>query len=186
MRYVYDNNKIKSRLLMCDCLDEADEILRDKTLYKIIWVEEGRIELSINHEKFVFEAGEVVSLSYLHHLEIVKIDGIYGAMMFNSRFFHIVEHDEEVLCNGLLFNGSLNIVSFRIPSDEDAFKLRRLKDVFAEEMNYRDSMQDEMLRLILKRALILCCRMARNKLGVRPQNSARFEKASARLCRHAQ
>jgi AraC-like DNA-binding protein len=160
---------------MCDCLDQADEILRDKTLYKIIWVEEGEIILSINHEKFVFAAGEVVSLSYLHHLEIVKIDGVYGAMMFNSRFFHIVEHDEEVLCNGLLFNGSLNIVSFRIPSDEDAFKLRRLKDVFAEEMNYRDSMQDEMLRLILKRALILCCRMARNKLGVRPQNSAKFE-----------
>ncbi|MDR2496398.1 MAG: helix-turn-helix domain-containing protein [Tannerellaceae bacterium] len=175
MRYVYDNNKLKSRLLMCDCLDEADDILRDKTLYKIIWVEEGEIELIINHERFVFSAGEVVSLSYLHHLEVKKVNGIYGTIMFNSRFFHIIEHDDEVLCNGLLFNGSLNIVSFRIPTDDDAFKLRRLKDVFSEEMNYRDSMQDEMLRLILKRALILCCRMARNKLGVRPQNSSRFE-----------
>ncbi|MDR0538386.1 MAG: AraC family transcriptional regulator [Tannerellaceae bacterium] len=175
MKYVYENNKMKSKMILCDCLQEEVALLRDKSLYKIIWVEEGSIELIINHERFIFKGGEVVSLSYLHHVDVGKIEGVYGALMFNSRFYHIIDHDDEVLCNGLLFNGSLNIVCFQIPSEEDAFKLRRLKDVFAEEISMRDSMQDEMLRLILKRAIILCCRMARTKLGVRPQNCARFE-----------
>jgi AraC-like DNA-binding protein len=162
-------------MILCDALDSENAILRDKSLFKIIWIEEGSIDLVINHERFTFKAGEVISLSYLHRVEMAKVDGVYGALMFNSRFYHIIDNDNEVFCNGLLFNGSLNIVCFRITSDEDAFKLKRLKDVFSEEIPQHDSMQDEMLRIILKRAIILCCRMARTTLGVRPQNCARFE-----------
>jgi AraC-like DNA-binding protein len=95
-------------------------------------------------------------------------------MLFNSRFYQILDHDNEVFCNGLLFNGSLNVISFHV-NDEDAAKLDRLQGVFLEELAARDSMQDEMLRLILKRTIIICCRLARNKLGIHPQRCHRFE-----------
>jgi AraC-like DNA-binding protein len=174
MKFVYENPKVKSKLILCDTLEKDVELLRDKTLYKFIWITEGEVELIINHEHLTFHAGEIVSLSYLHHLKLGKINGQYRTMLFNNRFYHIIDHDCEVHCNGLLFNGSLNVISFHV-SEEDAFKLNRLTDVFLEELAIHDSMQDEMLRIILKRTIILCCRLARSKHGVLPQRCVRFE-----------
>jgi AraC-like DNA-binding protein len=165
---------MKSKLLLCDDLVKHASLLRDKTLYKFIWITDGEVELIINHECLTFKANEIVSLSNLHHLRMGKINGRYRTMMFNSRFYHIVDNDSEVYCNGLLFNGSLDIISYHI-RDEDYHKLDRLKDVFIEELVTRDAMQDEMLRLILKRAIILCCRLARYKLGISPRRCQQFE-----------
>jgi AraC-like DNA-binding protein len=174
MKFVYENPRMKSKLILCDTLEKDVELLRDKTLYKFIWIIEGEVELIINHEHLTFHAGEVISLSYLHHLRLGEINGSYRVMLFNNRFYHIIDHDSEVFCNGLLFNGSQNVISFHV-SEEDAFKLNRLTDVFLEEVAIHDSMQDEMLRIILKRTIILCCRLARKKHGVLPQRCVRFE-----------
>jgi AraC-like DNA-binding protein len=174
MKYVYENVKIKSKLILCDSLEKDVELLRDKTLYKFIWITEGEVELIINYEPFTFHAGEIVSLSYLHSMRLGKVNGRYGAMLFNNRFYHIIDHDSEVLCNGLLFNGSQNVISFRA-NEEETFKLNRLVNVFLEEMSFHDAMQDEMLRIILKRTIILCCRLARGKHGVYSRRCARFE-----------
>lgn len=174
MKYVYENPKVKSKLILCDTLETEPELLKDKTLYKFIWVTKGEIELVINHEHLTFQAGEIVSLSYLHRVRLVAQNGSCRAMLFNDRFYHIIDHDGEVFCNGLLFCGSLNIISFPV-NETDAHKLEHLKDVFLEELAQRDSMQDEMLRIILKRTIIICCRLARNKHGVLPQRCVRFE-----------
>ncbi|MDR2389175.1 MAG: AraC family transcriptional regulator [Tannerellaceae bacterium] len=174
MKYVYENPKVKSKLILCDGLETETELLRDKTLYKFIWITEGEIELVINHEHLTFHAGEIVSLSYLHRVRLGVVNGTCRAMLFNDRFYHIIDHDGEVFCNGLLFNGSLNIISFPV-SETDAVKLDKIKDVFLEELARKDSMQDEMLRIILKRTIIICCRLARNKHGVLPQRCVRFE-----------
>ncbi|MDR0756644.1 MAG: AraC family transcriptional regulator [Tannerella sp.] len=174
MKYVYENAKIKSKLVLCDSLEKDVELLRDKTLYKFIWITEGDVELIINYEPFTFHAGEIVSLSYLHSMRLGNVNGRYRAMLFNNRFYHVIDHDSEVLCNGLLFNGSQNVISFHA-NEEEAFKINRLIDVFLEEMSYHDAMQDEMLRIILKRTIILCCRLARSKHGVYSRRCARFE-----------
>ncbi|MDR1258231.1 MAG: AraC family transcriptional regulator [Tannerellaceae bacterium] len=174
MKFVYENPKVKSKLILCDTLEKEVELLRDKTLYKFIWITDGEVELIINHESFTFHAGEIVSLSYLHHLKLGRIDGSYRTMLFNNRFYHIIDHDSEVFCNGLLFNGSLNVISFRV-SEREAEKLYKMTGAFLEELSVHDSMQDEMLRLILKRTIIICCRLARNKHGVLPHHCIRFE-----------
>ena len=174
MKYVYENPKVKSKLILCDTLETETELLKDKTLYKFVWVTEGTIELVINHERLTFYAGEIVSLSYLHRVRLGDVKGSCRAMLFNDRFYQIIDHDGEVHCNGLLFNGSLNIISFPVPAEE-GFKIERIKDVFLEELDQRDAMQDEMLRILLKRTIVLCCRMARKKYGVLPQRCVRFE-----------
>ncbi|MDR1500252.1 MAG: helix-turn-helix domain-containing protein [Tannerellaceae bacterium] len=174
MKFVYENPKVKSKIILCDTLENEAELLRDKTLYKFIWITEGEVELIINHESYIFRGGEIVSLSYLHHLKLGAINGAYRTMLFNNRFYHIIEHDSEVLCNGLLFNGSLNVVSFNV-SGQEAERLGKITNIFLEELAIHDSMQDEMLRLVLKRTIIICCRLARHKHGVIPQRCARFE-----------
>jgi AraC-like DNA-binding protein len=168
MKYVYENLTVKSKLVLCNALESEAGLVEDKTLYKFIWVKEGEVELIINHKHLTFHAGEIVCLSCLHHLQLGTINGTYRAMLFNDRFYHIIDYD-----NGIL-NGLLDAISFPVPKEEVS-KLNRLTDVFLEELAVKDSRQDEMLRIVLKRAVIICCRLARKQQGLPAEPSARFE-----------
>ncbi|MDH6304412.1 AraC-like DNA-binding protein [Parabacteroides sp. PF5-5] len=174
MEFVYEKSKLKSLLILSDTLHTDPIFLKDKTLYKIIWIVSGKIELIVNHQRHIFKAGEVITLSYLHNVELGKIDGTYQSILFNDNFYHIVNNDHEVLCNGLLFNGSPHIVKFDASKD-DMYKLSRIADTMIEECTMEDRLQGEMLRILLKRLIIICCRMAHFKHGVIPQRDARFE-----------
>lgn len=174
MKFVYEKSKLKSLFVLCDTLQTEPELLKDKSLYKIIWIVSGKIELIINHQHHIFRAGQIITLSYLHNVELGKVDGIYQTILFNDNFYHIGDNDHEVLCNGVLFNGSPYVVKFDA-SKEDMYKLERIVDVVIEEFSVDDSLQEEMLRLLLKRLIIICCRLARLKHGVIPQHSGRFE-----------
>jgi AraC-like DNA-binding protein len=173
MKYVYENHVVKSKLVLCNALESEAGLLEDKTFYKFIWVKEGEVELIINHKHLTFHAGEIVCLSCLHHLKLGTINGNYRAMLFNDRFYHIIDHNDGIF-SGLLFNGSLDAISFPVPKEEVS-KLNRLTDVFLEELAVKDSRQDEMLRIVLKRTVIICCRLARKQQGLPAAPSARFE-----------
>ncbi len=174
MKFIYEKSKLKSKLILCDTLQVEPELLKDKTLYKFIWVISGKIELIINHQHHEFKAGQMITLSYLHYVELGKINGIYQALLFNDNFYNITINDHEVGCNGLLFNGSPHIVTFQIPEEENR-KLSSLTDMMIEEFAVTDSLQEEMLRLFLKRQILICCRLAKHKHGFLPQHNARFE-----------
>jgi AraC-like DNA-binding protein len=169
MKYIYENHIVKSKLVLCNALESEAGLLEDKSLYKFIWVKEGEIELIINYKHLTFPAGVIVCLSCLHHLQLGTINGNYRAMLFNDRFYHIIDHDNGIFCNGLL-----DVISFPVPKEEVS-KLNRLTDVFLEELAVKDSRQDEMLRIVLKRAVIICCRLARKQQGLPAEPSARFE-----------
>lgn len=174
MKFVYEKPDLKSLFILCDSLQTDPGLLKNKTLYKMIWVVSGKIELIINHQLYTFKAGQVITVSYLHNIELGEVNGIYQIILFNDNFYHIEDNDHEVLCNGVLFNGSPYVVKFDA-SKEDMFKLVRIVDVVIEEFAEGDSLQEEMFRILLKRLIIICCRLARLKHGVIPQHSGRFE-----------
>lgn len=84
--------------------------------------------------------------------------------MFNCPFYCIHINDAEVSCNGLLFFGSNYTPILELDQDEKT-RLQTLVGVLAEEFQLRDSNQEEMLRLLLKRFIIRCTRMARSQLA---------------------
>ena len=174
MRWTFENAKIKGRVVLTDSLHEDLDLLKDKTLYKFIWVSSGEIELDIDHQQIVLKEGQLVPLSHLHHLEFMRIDGRYYALMFNANFYCIYGNDHEVSCNGLLFHGSSHVLTFVLSEDERR-KIDTLTGIMKEEFQSADHLQDEMLRVLLKRFIILCTRIAEDRQGVVRENSFQFE-----------
>lgn len=174
MDLLFENSKIKGKVILSDSLDTNPTLLKDRTLYKFVWVTAGEIELNVDHQSILLKAGQLITLSHLHHLEFERIDGTYFALMFNSNFYCIYGNDHEVSCNGLLFHGSSHVMIFDL-SDQERHKIDTLTGIMQEEFGSHDHLQDEMLRVLLKRFIILCTRMAENRQGVRKQNSMQFE-----------
>ena len=83
MNLSFENSKIKGKVVLTDSLDANPALLKDKTLYKFIWVVSGQLELDVDHQAVVLNAGQLLTLSHLHHLEFVRVDGSYFAVMFN-------------------------------------------------------------------------------------------------------
>ena len=158
MRWTFENAKIKGRIVLTDSLHEDPDLLKDKTLYKFIWVDSGEVELDIDHQQLVLKKGQLIPLSHLHHLEFLRIEGKYHAL----------------LCNGLLFHGSSHVLTFVLSEDERR-KIDTLTGIMQEEFLSTDHLQDEMLRVLLKRFIILCTRIAEDRQGVVRENSFQFE-----------
>jgi len=71
-----------------------------------------------------------------------------------------IDHDEEVSCVGFLFYGSAQQVFVSLDEAMQR-KLQLLLDVFIEEFNTTDSIQTDMLRMLLKRLIIIVTRLAK-------------------------
>lgn len=174
MNLTFENSKIKGRIILSDSLDANPGLLKDKNLYKFLWVLSGRIELAVDHQRIVLREGQLMPLSHLHHLEFIHIDGEYLALMFNSNFYCIHGNDHEVSCNGLLFHGSSHVLIFDL-SDREKEKIFILTGIMKDEFASKDHFQDEMLRVLLKRFIILCTRIAEDRQGIVRENSLQFE-----------
>ncbi len=57
MKWTFENAKIKGRIVLTDSLHEDPDLLKDKTLYKFIWVDSGEVELDIDHQHVVLKKG---------------------------------------------------------------------------------------------------------------------------------
>jgi AraC family transcriptional regulator, transcriptional activator of pobA len=79
---------------------------------------------------------------------------------FNRSFYCIVDHDREVSCVGLLFYGAHGSMVLPLP-DDDHRRLTTLLGVFDDEFRTTDTIQGEMLRVLLKRLIIILTRLAR-------------------------
>lgn len=82
------------------------------------------------------------------------------AWQFNREFYCIVNHDKEVSCSGLLFYGTKDVM-FLHPDEQEKASLQIMLKVFAEEFGNKDTIQAEMLRVLLKRLIIKCTRMVK-------------------------
>lgn len=74
----------------------------------------------------------------------------------------------------MLFNGTSGIVHLRLPI-ADSELLHEVVDRMVTEYILRDNLQGEMLRLLLKRFIILCTRLARKQLSGFPVNEKGFD-----------
>ena len=81
---------------------------------------------------------------------------------FNSEFYCIIEHDQEVSCVGFLFYGNRGSMLIRLNEKElESFDI--LLKAFEEEFKENDAIQGEMLRVMLKRLIIKLTRLAKKQ-----------------------
>ena len=153
----------------------ADPVLRrDRSLYKFIWVQRGTLTLVIDHVETQLAAGEIVSLTPLHRIEFGESGAEYLALLFNSDFYCIYGHDDEVSCNGLLFNGSSDVMRLKLTAGQSE-ALHEITDRIAAEYAVADNLREEMLRILLKRFIITCTRVARERFAAGAGSERQFD-----------
>ncbi|WP_108808989.1 helix-turn-helix domain-containing protein [Aquimarina spinulae] len=138
----------------------------------ILWFESDHNELIIDGKKQTFSKNEIVFLTEFHNVVIEKIDCI-RFLRFNRPFYCILDHDTEVGCKGILFFGASQLPIIQIP-EEELDKFETLWKMFTIEMQSNDSLQIEMLQMMLKRYLILCARIYKSKENY-PNEKADFD-----------
>lgn len=166
--------KLKGNLTLTPDFHLSSSLQKDKSLYKFIWVQEGMLLLEIDHIEIQVEKDEIIPLTPLHHLQFKEIEGKYLTFLFNSNFYCIYGHDNEVSCNGFLFNGTSNILKLNL-SAQQSDNLREIIDKLTREYTIQDSLQEEMLRILLKRFIITCTRIAREKFNIDTVNEKSFD-----------
>ena len=147
---------------------------KDNTLYKFIWVQSGSLRLEIDHVPTTLVKGEIIPLTPLHHIEFKAINGEYLTLLFNST--SIVFSDMTMRCRVMVFffNGTSNVMQLKL-SESQVASLRDITDSLTSEYAIKDNLQEEMLRILLKRFIILCTRIAREKFSVSPEREKAFD-----------
>ena len=107
------NARLNGNIVLTHRFHERKPLQHDKTLYKFIWVQSGSLMVEVDHIPMYLMKDEIVTLTPLHHLEVKQIEGEYLTFLFNSNFYCIFGHDNEVSCNGFLFYGSSNVMRLK-------------------------------------------------------------------------
>ena len=168
------STKLNGNIAMTSCFHENSFLQRDGSLYKFIWVRHGTLDVEVDHVVMHLEKEEMISLTPLHHVQIRGVDGEYLTFLFNSNFYCIYGHDSEVSCNGFLFNGSSRVMRLKLSPSQSA-RLDSIVDIFRGECEIQDNLQEEMLRILLKRFIIQCTRIARNRMNITREKESGFE-----------
>jgi len=100
------------------------------------------------------------------HLRIPDNSKTEGyAISFNQEFYCIEYHDSEVSCNGLLFVNNFTSVHFLLDEQQLSIYTNTSNEMIAELEN-QTSLQDEMLKNLLKNLLIRSNRLFRKQMSI--------------------
>lgn len=166
--------KLKGTFALTDSYQTEKELQKEKGLYKFIWVRQGSITVEIDHQEKLLVQNDVISLTNLQHLDFKSIDGEYLTLLFNGNFYCIYGNDHEVSCSGFLFNGSSHLIQFTL-NEQECRELNEITLALESEFTVSDSLQEEMLRILLKRFIIQCTRIARRRLDITQEKEYSFE-----------
>lgn len=136
----------------CSVFDETVE-----SSLMVLWFESESNVLNIDGEEYTFGQNQIVFLTEFHKVKVRQIDKI-RFLRFNKPFYCVLDHDIEVGCKGILFFGASQLPIVKIP-EEELERFETLWKVFQMEMQSKDSLQIDMLQMMLKRYLILCTRL---------------------------
>jgi AraC-like DNA-binding protein len=137
---------------------ESQQLLKRTGFYKIIWAREDDINLTIDGYSFRLNRSHVLFCTPMNVVQIDKEPKGAIALVFNREFYCIRDHDHEVSCNGILFFGSsLPRVIALNEKEKDSYIM--MFQILLEEFETKDTIQGEMLRVMLKRILIKSTRL---------------------------
>ncbi len=162
MVYSFTDTQLDSQIVLAD--EETDFYrYKNNDFFKIIWNRGSAISFDVDGENVPLKQDQMICLTPIQNADLSSLVGEYYVLMFNREFYCIHENDQEVSCEGLLFWGSSELPVITLDEHEKP-KFETLFQVFMDEMNTKDGIQGEMLRMLLKRLIIKGTRLARKQL----------------------
>ena len=167
MHYTYRDPKTKGHLLLA--IDQyfpahtppARDGGESASLLTIAWNRGADQTVTVDEVTYAFPHHQFVTLMANQSFRFSKPEAL-TIWQFNREFYCIIDHDREVSCVGLLFYGSSGMM-FLEPAPHEVEKFDMLTRVFIDEFETHDTIQGEMLRMLLKRLIIKLTRLAREQ-----------------------
>lgn len=127
--------------------------------FTIAWNPGKKQKVTIDGSEHDFPSQSLLTLLFNQSFSFEKAENII-AWQFNREFYCIVDHDSEVSCVGFLFS-SIDHLFVQLDEPEQQ-KLKLLSDVFIEEFETTDHIQNEVLLVLLKRLIIYVTKLAKS------------------------
>lgn len=176
MKYEFEDKKLGAIIGFTDDVKQNIELFSDTSrTIKFLWNRNDEpADILVDDISVRLESGQLMTVTYLHHISFSKLKQPIAAILFNREFYCISDHDSEVSCNGILFFGTQDIPIITIP-DEQQRKFNLWYDVFVEEFSTPDNIQGDMLQMLLKRLIIMSTRLAKDQHIVQSFNNEQID-----------
>lgn len=143
-------------------------------VFTFIWVADGVLEVTIDNIPRVIPKNSMLCISPNQNVSIKKCELGQYLLQYNREFYCIIQHDKEVSCAGLLFFSPYQNIVLSV-NDRLRDRLNTLLQILEEEFRNNDSLQGEMLRILLKRLIITCTRLAKKQLLLEDYNTSELD-----------
>ena len=128
--------------------------------YTLIWLKEGTGKVKSDFHEYDFENNSLFAFAPYQPFMLQSKEVLNGvAIHFHPDFFCIHKHQQEVACNGILFNNIYTSVPFVIVDKTTEATFNMLIAQFFLEMQNNDIAQNELLVSYLKIFLINATRL---------------------------
>ncbi|MEP2056380.1 MAG: helix-turn-helix domain-containing protein [Maribacter litoralis] len=138
-------------------------------LYIFVRTTSSKAEITVDGIPYVISEHSLLALTPIQFIHFVDGKDLV-VYQFNREFYCIKDHDHEVSCAGLLFFGNAHFPLIDLGENEQR-KFNTLHDVFVDELSTEDTIQAEMLRLLMARFMIMSTRLLKAKEGFGNANS---------------
>ncbi len=133
-------------------------------LFTFIWTDTSEANVIVDGIPQTIPPHSILALTTIQYLEYVNGENL-KVYQFNREFYCIKDHDEEVSCVGLLFFGNVHIPVVHL-TEKERPKFKTFHEVLIDELETKDNIQAEMLRMLMARFIIKSTRLLKAKEGV--------------------
>jgi AraC-like DNA-binding protein len=129
-----------------------------KQYIKVLYLPKG-YKLTVDFATYVTRQPSLFFVGPNQFLKIEKSGAEAGYLIFYNRDFYCIQiHDQEVACDGLLFNNINNMPLVNVTKDEISFVDYLFRQI-EHEFELNDTSLEEMIRTYLKQLLIKATRL---------------------------
>ncbi len=130
-------------------------------LYTFIWVKDKETVIEVDGISVTVPKNNIVVLTPNQYFKFISGSDLI-VYQFNREFYCIKDHDKEVSCMGVLFYGNSAIPIVHL-DDQQRNKLELFHQIFLEELDTVDTIQAEMLRMLMARFIITTTRLIKQQ-----------------------
>lgn len=176
MKFEFSNQKLDSLFAISNNIQNDEEGFQNFSgINRLLWNRNSEpVSLNIDSINIDLQPNQLVTVTGFHKLIYLEKKKPLHAILFNRPFYCLIDHDAEVGCNGILFYGTQDIPIITL-AEKEQLKTELLWQVLIDEFDTKDSIQGEMLQMLLKRFIIICTRLAKEQLIVKDLKDAQID-----------
>lgn len=155
----------QGQLHLFDIAEHYEQIYQRQTanfsFHSFAWNRGGIQKVFIDEAVYDFPANSVLPIMLNQSFRFENVENI-TMLQFNREFYCILNHDAEVGCIGFLFFGPSQTMFIHL-DEENLERVRKIFELFEEELSNDDELKGEMLRMLLVRLIIQLTRLAKSQ-----------------------